>query len=82
MNEKAETLMELKARLERITSELDQYNKIALFLAVAEHAHELVSARQNLEKLVECINTIFHFDEEEKSDNLPVIVSNTTETLQ
>lgn len=82
MNEKTENLMELKARLERITSELDQYNKIALFLAVAEHAHELVTARQNLEKLVDCINTIFHFDEEEKNGNPPFVATHITETLQ
>mgnify|MGYP001365218310 CR=1 FL=1 len=82
MNDKTENLMELKARLERITSELDQYNKIALFLAVAEHAHELVTARQNMEKLVDCINTIFHFNEEEKNGNLPMVATHTTETLQ
>jgi hypothetical protein len=83
MNDKAENLMELKAKLERIRSELDQYNKIALFLAVAEHAHELVAARQNMEALVDCINTIFHFDDEEEvGGNLPLVALNAPETLQ
>ncbi len=74
--------MDLKARLERLTGELDQYEKLALLLAVGEQAHELVTARRNLEQLIEYISTILDASiTDENNRNSPLISSNTAGTL-